>query len=254
MDPDDNDFGSENEPSAPQKKRWLLKLLGWSVVVLAIAIAAIAYAYHVSQHEPEFYRVALLQSPDVARAKGAELETSVMNIYNSVLEQGNWRGEISQDQINGWLATQLPRKFPELLPEDVVADPRVSISQGEISLAGHAHFESLEGIVVAKLDIFKTDQKDQFAVRFRDIHVGVIPVPIKSFAEDISSGLNLHGCQTMWTELEGDPLLTVIVPEEKLLIHALYRVNIETVDLEEQKIIVSGTTINQVEEEANRVE
>ena len=254
MDPDDDDFGNENEPSAPQKKRWLLKLLGGVVFFLAIAIAAIAYAYHVSQQEPEFYKVALRQSPEVARAKGAELETTVMSIYNSVLEQGNWRGEVSQDQINGWLATQLQQKFPELLPEDVVANPRVSISQGEISLAGHAHFQNLQGIVVAKLDIFKTDQKDQFAVRFRDIHVGVIPVPIKPFADDISSGLNLHGYQTMWTEIEGDPLLTVIVPEEKLMVHALYRVNIETIDLEEQKIIVSGTTINQVEEEANRVE
>ena len=252
MDPDESNSGTQGESPAPRKRHWFRTLLGWLVLVLAIAIATLAYAYHCFQKEPEFYQVALRQTPEFARAKGAELETTVMEIYNAVLEQGPWRGEVSQDQINGWLAIELPQKFPEMLPEDVVADPRVSIVKGEISLAGRAQYQGVKGIVVAKLDVFKTDQKNQFAVRFRGIHAGVIPIPIRSFADDISKGLNRHGYQTMWTELEGDPLLTVIVPEEELLIHALYRVNIETVDIEEAKIIVSGTTVNQVEEEAQR--
>lgn len=250
MDPDDSDLGTEEQPPARPKKRWLRKLLEWSFLVLAIVVAAIAYAYHLTQQEPKFYRVALRQTPAVARAKGAELETTVMQIYNAVLEQGPWRGEVNQDQINGWLATDLPQKFPELLPEDVVADPRVSIAKGEISLAGRAHYQGIKGIVVAKLDIFKTDQRDQFAVRFRGIHAGIIPIPIKAFADEFSRALNHKGYRTMWTELEGDPLLIITVPEKDLLIQELYRLNIETVDIEEKKIIISGTTINQIEEEA----
>ena len=250
MDPDD--FGIEAEPQALRKRRRLHTLLGWLGTFLIVTTALIACAYHLSQQEPEFYKAALRQTPQFAQAKGAELETTIMQIYNAVLEQGPWRGEVTQDQINGWLATELPQKFPELLPEDVVADPRVSIVKGEIRLAGRAQYQGIKGIVVAKFDIFKTDQRNQFADRFRGIHAGGLPIPIKAFADDISQGLNHKGYQTMWTELEGDPLLTVIVPEEDLLVHALYRVNIETVDVEEQKIIISGTTINQVEEEAQR--
>ena len=139
-----------------------------------------------------------------------------------------------------------------MLPEDVVADPRVAIAHGEISIAGRAQYQGIKGIVVGKLDIFKTDQNNKFAIRFRSIYAGIIPIPIKAFADQISKGLNHQGYETMWTELEGDPLLVVIVPEEDLLIHSLYRLNIETIDIEAKKIIVSGTTIDQVEEEAQR--
>ena len=149
MDPDESNSGTEGESPAPPKRHWFRTLLRCLVLTLAIAIAALAYAYHLSQKEPEFYQVALRQTPEFAKAKGAELETTVMEVYNAVLEQGPWRGEISQDQINGWLATELPQKFPEMLPEDVVGDPRVSIVKGEIRLAGRAQYQGVKGIVVA---------------------------------------------------------------------------------------------------------
>jgi hypothetical protein len=248
MDPDKEFFYPGEFGDEPKRVgRWLLKSLLFGLLVATILVSS---AYYLSQQEPEFYKAALRKTPEFARQKGAELETTVMEIYNAVLEQGNWRGEVTQDQINGWLATELPEKFPELLPEDVIADPRVAIAHGEISVAGRAHYQGIKGIVVGKLDVFKTDQNNQFAIRFRSLYTGIIPIPISSFADQITEGLNPKGYQTMWTKLEGDPLLVVIVPEEDLLIHSLYRLNIETIDVEEEKIIVSGTTINQVEEEA----
>lgn len=252
MDPAEDYFDDEHELPVPPKRSFLGRLLRWLPVVLLVGIALISGAYFLSQQEPEFYQEALRQTPEVAQKKGAELENTVMDLYNAVLEQGNWRGEVSQDQINGWLATELSKKFPELLPKEFVADPRVAITKGEISIAGRANYQGIRGIVVAKLDIFKTDQRDQFAIRFRSIQAGVIPIPINSFADEISKGLNRSGYQTNWTELEGDPILTVVVPEEDLLIQTIYRVSVETIDLEEKKIVVSGTTINQAEEDAQR--
>jgi len=250
MDPDkDYIYPGEFGDNPGRTRRWLL---GSLLVFLLVVVALVWGAYHLSQREPDFYKAALLQTPEFNKRKGAELEATVMEIYNAVLEEGPWRGEVTQDQINGWLAIELPEKFPELLPEDVIKDPRVAIHHGEISIAGRAHYQEIQGIVVGKLDVFKTDQNNQFAIRFRSIYTGIIPIPIKPFADEISKGLNHKGYRTMWTELEGDPLLTVIVPEEDLLIHGLYRLDIQTIDIEEEKIVVSGTTINQVEEEAMR--
>lgn len=250
MDPDkDYIYPGEFGDTPRTMWRWLLRSL---LFFLLFTVALIAGAYYLSQQEPEFYKAALRQTPEVAKLKGAELEATLLEIYNAVLEQGPWRGEVSQDQINGWLAIELPEKFPELLPEDVLEKPRVSITHGEISIAGRAQYQGMKGIVVGKLDVFKTDQKNQFAIRFRSIYAGIIPIPIKAFADQISKVLNQQGHQTMWAELEGDPLLVVIVPEEDLLIHGLYRLNVETIDIEDEKITVSGMTINQVEEEANQ--
>lgn len=250
MDPDEDYFYPGEFGDDPGRiRRWLLRSL---FVVLLVTVVLVSGAYYLSQQEPEFYQAALRQTPEVAKQKGAELETIAWDVYNAALEQDHWRGEVSQDQINGWLATGLPKKFPELLPEDDIEDPRVSIRHGEISIAGRAHYQGIRGIVVGKLDVFKTDQNNSFAIRFLSIYSGVIPIPIKSFADKITKGLNQKGYRTTWTELEGDPLLVVIVPEDDLMIHRLYRLNIETIDIEEEKIIVSGTTINQVEEEAQQ--
>ncbi len=248
MDPEEDYFYAGEFGDDPGRlRRGLLKSL---LAVLLVTAILISCAYYLSQREPEFYQIALRQSPEVAKQKGAELESAMWAIYNAVLEQDQWGGEVTQEQINGWLATELPEKFPELLPEDVIAKPRVSIGRGEISIAGRAKYYGISGIVVGKLDLFKTDQKNTFALRFRSIYAGIIPIPIKSFADQITKGLNQKGYQTRWTELEGDPLLTVVTPEEDLLIHGLYRVNIETIDIEKRRIIFSGTTVNQVEEEA----
>jgi len=250
MDPDEDNIYPEEFGDAPRRKRrWLLRSL---LVVLIATVALGSGAYYLSQQVPEFYKAALNQTPEFNKLQGAELEAVVWEIYNAVIEQGPWRGEISQDQINGWLAVELPEKFPELLPEDVIADPRVSIRQGEISIAGRTHYQGIDWIVVGRLDVFKTDQHDKFAIRFRGLHAGLIPIPVRSFADQISKGLSDIGYQNLWTQYEGDPLLTVIVPTEDLLIQSLYRLNVETIDIEDEKIIVSGTTVNQAEEDALR--
>ena len=250
MDPDEDYLypGEFGDALGRVRRRLLWSLL----IVLLVTAGLLAGAYYFSQQEPDFYRSALRQSPEAAKRKGTELESKFWEIYNAVLEQDRWRGEVSQDQINGWLATELLEKFPELLSEDVISKPRVAISRGEISIAGRAQYHGISGIVVGKLDCFKTDQNNSFAIRFRSFYAGIIPVPIKSFADQITKGFNHIGYQTKWTELEGDPLLIVIVPEEDLIIHGLYRLDIETIDIEQEKIVVSGKTVNQVEEEAQR--
>ncbi len=243
----DGEYSDDDDDQLPPKTRWLRRVLWWMLWGLVIAAAAIGWAYHMSQQEPEFYQAALQQRPEVAREKGAELETTVINLYSAMLEQGRWQGTISEDQINGWLATELNEKFPELLPAEVIADPRVSIRASEISVAGRANYRGIKGVIVANLDIFKTDQQDQIAIRFRSIRAGVVPVPIRSFTDKISRGLERNGFPNRWTELEGDPVLTIIVPDEHLLIEEVYRVTIETLEMHERQIFVSGTTINLVE-------
>ncbi len=248
MDSEEDYFYSGEFGDAPGRlRRRLLKSLVSVLLVIAVLVSG---TYYLSQQEPEFYRAALLKSSEQDKKNGAELESAIWDIYNAVLEQDHWGGEVTEDQINGWLATELPEKFPELLPEDLITKPRVALGRGELSIAGRAHYHGISGIVVGKLDVFKTDQVNTFAIRFRRISAGIIPIPITSFADQITQGLNRKGYQTRWTELEGDPLLIVVAPKEDFTIHGLYRANIDTIDIEEQRIVISGTTINEVEEEA----
>ena len=233
-------------------RRWVRRILFGAITLTSLVAVSIACAYWLSQREPGFYQKALQQPIEVATEKGAELESSVLDLYNSVLQAERWRGVATQAQINGWLAVELPAKFPELLPAEVLADPRISIKKDEISFAGRAHIRGVQGIAVARLNLFKTDQPNQFAIHFRSVYIGVVPIPIKSYAEQIAQALQQQGYQTQWFDRKGGPLMTVTVPEDHLVVQNLYRLNVETLDLEDGQIVVSGTTINVIDEEAQK--
>ena len=233
-------------------RRWVRRILFGAITLTSLVAVSIACAYWLSQREPEFYQKALQQPLEIATEKGAELETSVLDLYNSVLQAERWRGAATEEQINGWLAVELPAKFPELLPAQVLADPRISIEMDEISFAGRTHFRGLKGIAVARLNLFKTDQPNQFAIHFRSVYIGVVPIPIKSCAEQIDQVLQQRGYQTQWFDREDGPLMTVTVPEDYLVVQDLYRLNVETLDLEDGQIVVSGTTVNVIDEEAEK--
>ncbi len=47
---------------------------------------------------------------------------------------GHWSAVFTDEQINGWLAADLPEKFPQLLPPEI-QDPRVVFAPGQLQLA-----------------------------------------------------------------------------------------------------------------------
>ena len=242
------------QPHEPPRWLWLKRFLMICFAVTLVLVSVVGYLYHMSQRPPDFYQKALQQQPEEARVQGAALETQVMGLYNAALQFGPWNGAIHQDQINGWLASELPKKFPEVLESQFITDPRVSIRAGELSVAGRANFEGLHGVIVARLDVFRTDQKDQFAIRVHSLRAGVIPIPISTFAAEIEKDLARHGVATHWSEMEGDPVLIVDVPEKRLLLQELYKIEVTTIDFEDERMIVSGITQNYVDQQLEEME
>ena len=247
---DDSQLPSTNPP----RWIWLKRLLVVCFTVILVLALVVGYLYSMSRRAPEFYKVAMQQPPEEAQLQGAALETQVMGLYNAALQFGPWKGAIHQDQINGWLASELPKKFPELLKSHIITDPRVSISPGVLTVAGHANVEGLEGVLVARLDIFRTDQKDQFAIRVRSVRAGLIPIPVSSFAGEIEKNLMQHGVTTRWSEMDGDPVLIVDVPEKRLLLQELYKIEVNTIDFADEQVIVSGITQNYIDLQLEEME
>ena len=247
----------KNDPLAddrPPRWSWFKRLLLICFAIALVLTSVVGYLYHMSQRPPDFYQEALQQQPEEARLQGAAFETQVMGLYNAALQFGPWNGAIHQDQINGWLASELPKKFPEILESQFITDPRVSITAGELSVAGQANFEGLHGVIVARLDIFRTDQKDQFAVRVHSLRAGVFPIPISTFAAEIEKDLARHGLAAQWSEMEGDPVLIVDIPEKRLLLQELYKIEITTIDFEDERMIISGVTQNYVDQQLEKME
>jgi hypothetical protein len=111
-------------------------LVRLALVLVLLATAGVALlltaAYRATQHVPAFYQAALVERPVEQKAAADQLERQVLELHNEARKPGRWEARFSQDQINGWLAADLPVKFPGALPEGVSA-PRVAIEPGRMA-------------------------------------------------------------------------------------------------------------------------
>ena len=107
-------------------------------MLTGVAVLLLLSTYQASQWVPEFYAAELAADATNSAETAHQLEQRILDVYNAVQNEGEWRVTISDDQINGWLASQLQKQFPYLLPHHA-SDPRVRIqNMSRFSLVGIA--------------------------------------------------------------------------------------------------------------------
>lgn len=211
-------------------------------LLLLLLLAALCFVYYTSQQQPEFYKAAMKLEEAQSRAMGSKMETTALELYNAALIPTTWEGTVSEMEINGWLASELPAKFPEILPANI-KDPRVSLEANELTIACRCRYKDLQGILVGKFDLFCTEQPNQVAVRIGSIRLGILPFPVTQFADVITDLLRKSGYQSSWSALDGDPLLLINAPEDHLVIQESYRVQVKSFDIQDKALLIVGETI-----------
>lgn len=212
------------------------------MVLVLLLVVGLCFAYYTSQQQPDFYAAAMKADPERSKELGSGLETSVLDLYNAALIPTTWQGELSEAGINGWLATELPEKFPELLPENV-KDPRVSLAENQLTIACRCSYKDLQGMLVGNFDLFCTDVPNQVAVRIGSVKMGIVPFPVTQFADQITELLMDAGYESAWTETDGEPVLLIDVPQEHLVIEDYYRIQVQSFDIKDKKILFTGETV-----------
>jgi hypothetical protein len=217
--------------------RAMLVLLATLVVGAAILLTA---AYRASQEVPEFYQAALIREPVQAKAAADELERQVLNLHNEVRRPGRWEARFSQEQINGWLAADLPAKFPGALPRGV-SDPRVNIQPEQMQLA--VRYQQGDVLTVLSLagDAYLTDRPNEIAIRIERVRAGAVPVPLGQFLEKIADRATDAGLPLRWTEEEGDPVALVALPLHRREFRGK-NLHVDKLEIGDGEIVVSGQT------------
>jgi hypothetical protein len=217
--------------------RAMLVLLATFVVGAAILLTA---AYRASQAVPEFYEAALVSKPVQQKAAADALERQVLHLHNEVRRPGRWEARFSQDQINGWLAADLPAKFPGALPRGV-SDPRVNIQPEKMQLA--VRYQQGDVLTVLSLagDAYLTDRPNEIAVRIERVRAGAVPVPLGQFLEKIAERATDAGLPLRWTEEDGDPVAIVALPLHRREFRGR-NLQVDKLEIGEGEIVVSGQT------------
>src|SRR5438128_2646719 len=115
-------------------RRIARRLLITAFAAALLAVLSLWCLYQASRRAPDFYRQALAESSAAQADDGERFERTALYLHNQLQHAGRWEARITQEQINGWLATDLPAKFPHALPSGV-SEPRIAIDDGVLRIA-----------------------------------------------------------------------------------------------------------------------
>jgi hypothetical protein len=192
------------------------------------------------QYEPEFYREVLEIEPEQQAEAGDQLEQNVLDLHSDTRKPGYWEATFNETQINGWLAADLPEKFPKALPRGV-QDPRVVIEQGRLRFACHYQHGALQTVVSLALDVRLTDEPNTLAFRISELRAGILPLALSQFLEPIESAVRQNNLPLRWSDSEDNPEALVKIPtEHKDYAHA--KIYLESVQLLDGEIHLAGRT------------
>jgi hypothetical protein len=183
------------------------------IVVLATALAMMLVAgslYRAVQQAPQFYRDALA-APPAQRNDGERFERQALALHNQLQHAGRWEIRFTQDEINGWLATELPEKFPDLLPLGL-ADPRIAIDDGVVHLAVRYDRGSTSTVVSLSGHAYLTEEPNEVAIHLRQARAGLVPLPLSRFLQEIGERAARADIPLRWTEVRGLPVALARVP------------------------------------------
>lgn len=191
------------------------KVFRWAFVSLALLIALCVAAtwmlYHAARREPKFYKEAMQIEVHRQVEVGDQFEHEVLELRNDARQVGEWQAVFTAQQINAWLAIDLPEKFPEVLPAGV-EDPRVAIEDEVIRVAARYTKDSFESVISFALDVRLTEEPNHLAIRIHDVRAGALPVPLTAWLEKLQERSRDTKLNVQWSQSDGDPVAIVEVP------------------------------------------
>ena len=213
-------------------------------VALAIVVLAggfLGWAYRASQQVPEFY-VRQLKAEALAPKKrsGDALEKQALQLNSQIRKTDRWQARFTADEINDWLAADLPQKFPTALPPDVHS-PRVAIEAEMIQFACQVQTPKFTSVVSLGVEPYVTSEPNVVALRVKQLRAGSLPLPLGQYLDKITEQCAEAGVPLRWSEEEGEPVALVTLPLVPEDFHNRL-VRVEQIELTEGAMIVSGSS------------
>lgn len=206
-------------------------------VSLVCGLAALAgIAFWSLGYKPDFYQAALMQqvAPEVRREKAKRFVQSTTRMVEQIRFEERWTEEFSEEEVNSWLAEELPEKFADWLPPEI-SDPRVKFDHDVLHLAFHAKEASWEGIVSAKIGV-KLAGANQLALEIQSLRAGLFPIPADDALGQLLQDMRRLGWRVQWQHSnKGDVLLVDLRREDTS------HPTVDSIEVRPKLLRVSGT-------------
>lgn len=193
------------------RERWRQVAVA-ALVVTALASLAVVVLRAALNRVPGFYAAALTLPAVEQTAAGEELERNIVAIHNEVRDRHRWSAVFTEAQVNGWLATDLPEKFPHILPPDL-HDPRVAFTPNQLQIACQYDRPSGTRVVSLALEVQLGEEPNTLAVRIRGARAGWVPLPLRPLLDRITEAVQLNELPIRWVQSAGDPVALITIAD-----------------------------------------
>jgi hypothetical protein len=210
-----------------------------ALTLLSIVVGCVAWGILAIRYVPAFYDRALAVAPADWEAHSTEMFNRSQRLTQETKRPGRWQAEFTADQINGFLAVELPKLARErghVLPPDWT-DPRVEIADGQVTVACRYAGGFGSSVVSLTADVFHAGG-DEIGFRLHNPRAGSFPLPLGELISAVSEGARQSGVALRWRQTDGDPVALVRVTPEP----SGKKITIDAVELKNGAIRVAGHT------------
>ncbi len=220
--------------------RWL-KRIGWGLAGCAAVFAfASWWAVRQTRYVPDFYLRAANESPADAEAARGRLRADVEKLKADAAEHGAWSAAFSDEEINAWLAEEVPKTLPRLLHSGG-REPRILIEDGKVFAAARYQKDKMDTVISCEVEVELTEQPNVLAIRISKLRAGALPIPLEQFQKRITQELAKGEIDVQWDRTDSGPVALLKIPSERPE-YVRTPVVVESVQLHNGHLVLAGNT------------
>ena len=211
------------------------------VVTLSLLAILAGSLVWLVKYQPTFYKTALADTapPEIRRQQAKVFVQTTSRLVDEIRNEDIWSQTFSEEDVNGWLAEELPVKYGEWLPPEIAA-PRVKFEEGTLLLAFQLRHGMWKGVVSANVRPWVAGP-NRLALEIQSARIGLVPVPVDELLGDFLKHINAAGLRVQWKNSGKQDVLVVefdddFSPDGGSSEHAV----LEAVDLEPKLLRISG--------------
>ena len=193
------------EPDSGHPGRNWRRLLGGLAAGLGAGLVVVALLL---KYEPILMAGATV-GPDAER-DAARVVTTASALHAALGQAGPWGAAITDDEANAWLAIDLLRNHPTLLPR-ALADPRVRFGRHRVEAAVRIGSGLLSTVVWCDLGVTLRGV-NQLGITVEGASAGAVPIPRMPVLAEFARRIAACGAATELRRLDGRTVLVVYIP------------------------------------------
>ena len=165
------------------------------------------------QTVPLNYQTALAVENKVHQPHLIALQETVADIKDDIWHRDKLVFEVSEQQINAWLATELGSQSSRTLPEGI-KHPRMELGKQQQTLYFTIERSRFTVVISIVVQIELGDDPNTLEIRVVSVHAGSLPIRMKRAFDEIESAMARQGVDFRWKPGTNREVAVVTIPSQ----------------------------------------